>query len=103
MKVRQDKNNSGSVSTSLANSALVPEPSVYVGGQSDPVAPIQGHTVIPERPGASTNAPKSISTCGLEDLRKRDLDQGISEQAAGNAFLEERHNHRLQQQLETVV
>ena len=76
------QNNSGSVSTSLANSALVPEPSVYVGEQPNPVAPIQGHTVIPERPGASTSAPKSISTCGLEDLRKRDLDQGISEQAA---------------------
>ena len=76
------QNISGSDSTSLANSALVPKPSVYVGGQPDPVAPIQGHTVIPERPGASTSAPKLISTCGFEDLRKRDLDQGISEQAA---------------------
>ena len=100
------QNISGSDSTSLANAALVPKPSVYVGGQPDPVAPIQGHTVIPKRPGASTSAPKSISTCGLEDLRKRDLDPGYfrtSCQAAGNTFLEERHNHRLQEQLETVV
>ena len=72
---------SSSDSTPVADPAVVPKSAVSVVRQPDSSSPIQRPVITdPADPSAST--PKSVPSCGLENLRGRDLDEGVSEQAA---------------------
>ena len=69
-------------STPLADSAMVSKPSLSVVGQPDSTPTVQGSFVVPISENTPTSTPESVSSGGLESLRRRDLDQGISEHAA---------------------
>ena len=73
---------SGAGSTTMADPTMVPVSLVNVVRQSDPPPSLQGPFIISHTGNASTCTAKPVSPSGVENLRRRDLDQGISEQAA---------------------
>lgn len=66
----------------MADPAMVSDITVNVDGQSDPPPSLQGPFIIPNTGTASSGTAEAVPLSSLENLRRRDLDQGISKQAA---------------------
>ena len=68
--------------TTLANSAMVPNFTIDVDRQPDPPPSLQGPFNVPVTGNASSVTTETVSPSGLENLRKRDIDRGVSKEAA---------------------